>query len=307
LVQVFDQQCHVKEEAGCISDKVEIRKKPEGDKIISSPHNTDAEYTRKRNQTVVGGRGFLTETCAAENEVQFITDVNLEKATHTDTKEIPAIEDRLERNDMKPEKLYGDAGFVNGKSILESENRGISLEGPSSGRSQSIEKFSEEDRPIDIADFEVTIEGESNELVVLSCPKANEPLDQSRSKKTGKVVVHFDRNICEQCQLKDRCPVKLGKRTSTLTISEEQYAGAARHHKYMGDAEYRKRCAIRSGAESLVNEVANGHGARKSRHKTEKGSRLQLLLAALACNVKRYIKYKVEYVQNQEKIVEVIV
>jgi hypothetical protein len=307
LVQVFDQQCHVKEEAGCISDKVEIRKKPEGDKIISSPHNTDAEYTRKRNQTVVGGRGFLTETCAAENEVQFITDVNLEKATHTDTKEIPAIEDRLERNDMKPEKLYGDAGFVNGKSILESENRGISLEGPSSGRSQSIEKFSEEDRPLDIADFEVTIEGESNELVVLSCPKANEPLDQSRSKKTGKVVVHFDRNICEQCQLKDRCPVKLGKRTSTLTVSEEQYAGAVRHHKYMGDAEYRKRCAIRSGAESLVNEVANGHGARKSRHKTEKGSRLQLLLAALACNVKRYIKYKVECVQNQEKIIEVMV
>ena len=75
----------------------------------------------------------------------------------------------------------------------------------------------------------------------------------------------------------------------------------------MSDAEYRKRCAIRSGAESLVNEVANGHGARKSRHKTEKGSRLQLLLAALACNVKRYINYKVECAQNQGKSIEVTV
>jgi hypothetical protein len=120
-------------------------------------------------------------------------------------------------------------------------------------------------------------------------------------------VVHFGRNICEQCQLKDRCPVKLGKSTSTLTVSEEQHAGAVRHHKYMSDAEYRKRCAIRSGAESLVNEVANGHGARKSRHKTEKGSRLQLLLAALACNVKRYINYKVKCAQNQGKIIEVTV
>lgn len=307
LCQVFDQQCIIKEDIGGPSDKVEIREKPEGDKIISSPHNTDAEYTRKRNQTVVGGRGFLTETCAAENEVQFITDVNLEKATHADTKELPAIEDRLEKNDMKPEQLYGDAGFVNGKSILEAENKGIKLEGPSSGRSQSIEKFNEEDRPLDIADFEVEIEDASKELIVLSCPNSHEPLDQSRSKKTGKVVVHFDRNTCDQCQLKDRCPVKIGKRTSTLTVSEEQHAGAARHHKYMGDAEYRKRCAIRSGAESLVNEVANGHGARKSRHRTEKGSRLQLLLAALACNVKRYIKYKVKCVQNQGKIVEVMV
>ena len=90
-------------------------------------------------------------------------------------------------------------------------------------------------------------------------------------------------------------------------MSEEQHAGAARHHKYMGDAEYRKRCAIRSGAESLVNEVANGHGARNSRHKSEKGSRLQLLLAALACNVKRYMKHKVKCAQNQGKIVEVMV
>jgi hypothetical protein len=153
----------------------------------------------------------------------------------------------------------------------------------------------------------VKIEDTSKELIVLSCPNSQEPLDQGRSKKTGKVVVHFDRNTCEQCQLKDRCPVKIGKRTSTLTVSEEQHAGAARHHKYMGDAEYRKRCAIRSGAESLVNEVANGHGARKSRHKNEKGSRLQLLLAALACNVKRYINYKVECVQNQGKIVGVMV
>jgi hypothetical protein len=271
LVQVFEQQCKIKEGTGGTSDKVEIREKPKGDKIISSPHNTDAEYTRKRNQTVVGHRGFLTETCAAENEVQFITYVNSEKATHSDTKEIPAIEDRLEENDMKPEELYGDAGFVNGKSILEAENKGISLEGPSSGRSQSIEKFSEEDRPLDIADFAVKIEDTSKELIVLSCPNSQEPLDQGRSKKTGKVVVHFDRNTCEQCQLKDRCPVKIGKRTSTLTVSEEQHAGAARHHKYMGDAEYRKRCAIRSGAESLVNEVANGHGARKSRHRSEIG------------------------------------
>ena len=307
LVQVFEQQCRVKEETGDISEKVEIRQKPKGDKIISSPHNTDAEYTRKRNQTVVGHRGFLTETCGTENKVQFITDVNSEKATHADTKEIPALEDRLEENDMKPDELYGDAGFVNGKSILEAENKGIKLEGPSSGRSQSIDKFSEEDRPFDIADFEVKIEDESNELIVLSCPNKQEPSDQSRSTKTGKVVVHFDRNICEQCQLKDRCPVKLGKSTSTLTVSEEQHAGAVRHHKYMSDAEYRKRCAIRSGAESLVNEVANGHGARKSRHKTEKGSRLQLLLAALACNVKRYINYKVECAQNQGKIIEVTV
>jgi len=30
-----------------------------------------------------------------------------------------------------------------------------------------------------------------------------------------------------------------------------------------------QKCAIRAGVEGLVNEIANAHGARKSRHKTE--------------------------------------
>jgi len=309
LISVFKQQCVVKEP----SDKtecdnlaeIEVREKPVGEKIISSPHNTDAEYTRKRNQKVVGHKGFLTETCDPENPVQFITDPNLEKATHSDSHEIPRVEDRLEENSSKPEELYGDAGFVNGKSILEAESKGIKLEGPSSGRSQSIENFANEERPLDVADFKVKIEDDSKELVVLSCPNKQEPIDQARSKKTGKLLIHFDNEKCKECPLNKRCPVKIGVRKSTLTIDEEQYAGAERHHKYMSDPDYRKQCSTRAGAESLVNEVANSHGARKSRHRTEGRSRLQLIFASIACNVKRYINYKLECAQNQPKLVEV--
>ena len=309
LISVFEQQCVVKEasdkmESGDLA-QIEIRDKPVGEKIISSPHNTDAEYTRKRDQKVVGHKGFLTETCDPENPVQFITDPNLEKATHSDSQEIPRVEDRLEENSSKPEELYGDAGFVNGRSILEAESKGIKLEGPSSGRSQSIEKFGSEQRPLDVADFKVKIEDDSKELVVVSCPNKQEPIDQVRSKKTGKLLIHFDNEKCKECPLNNRCPVKIGVRVSTLTIDEEQYAGAERHHKYMGDADYRKKCGIRAGAESLVNEVANSHGARKSRHRTEGRSRLQLIFASIACNVKRYLKHKVQCAQNQPILAEV--
>ena len=100
--------------------------------------------------------------------------------------------------------------------------------------------------------------------------------------------------------MKDRCPVKNGAIISTLTVNEAQYAGAERHHKYTGETDYRKQCGIRAGAESLVNEIANKHGARKSRHRTEEKSRLQLILAAISCNIKRYVKYSVDSsAQNQ--------
>lgn len=300
LKKVFEQQCSVtKEEAS--EPKIEIRKKPVGDKIISSPHNTDAEYTRKRKQTVVGHKAFVTETCDSDNEVQFITDANLETAKHADSKETLKIEERLKDNETKPEILYGDAGFVNGKTILESAEKDIDLAGPSSGRSQSIENFEQEDRPLDTADFEVRIDDNTKELEVLSCPNKQKPLDQQRRDK-GHILVHFESETCSQCPLQDRCPVKIGVKVSTLTISEEQYAGAARHQQYMEDSDYRQECGIRAGAESLVNEVANGHGARKSRHRTEKRSRLQLIFASIGCNVKRFIRYQANCVQSQPEM-----
>jgi len=323
LAQVFDQQCAVKSEDDLStsndvdSDKeiieitenidstepeIEIREKPVGDKIISSPHNTDAEYTRKRAQTVVGHKGFLTETCDPENKVQFITDVNLEAATHADAKEISLIEQRLEDNNLKPEELYGDAGFVNGQSILEAAERSIELAGPSSGRSQSIEGFADTERPLDIADFKVQIDDETKELSVLSCPEAQVPIDQPRSEKTGKLLVHFNSDVCRSCAFSERCPVKIGVKIATLTVDEAQYAGAARHHQYMGDPEYRRKCGIRAGAESLVNEIANAHDGRQSRHRNEKGSRLQLLMAGISCNVKRFINFTQNCAQNPSNV-----
>jgi len=319
LVQIFEQQCVIKpkeelssptedlktkvviEIAGNndnIEPEVEIREKPKGDRIISTPHNTDAAYTRKRNQKVVGHKGFVTETCDPDNPVQFITDVHLETATHADAKEILPIEQRLEANNLKPETLYGDAGFVNGESILDSSARGIDLAGPSSGRSQSFEGFVDVDRPLDIADFQVSIDDENGDLTVISCPANQEAIDQRRSEKTGKILVHFSSDSCKSCIYRKRCPIKIGVHKATLNVDEAQYAGAARHHKYMGNTEYRKECGIRAGAESLVNEIANAHAGRQSRHRNENGSRLQLILAGISCNVKRFVRFTQNCAKN---------
>ena len=277
---------------------IKIREKPLGERVISSPHNTDAVYTRKRDQKVVGHKAFITETCDSENLVQMITDVNLEAANHSDAKENSKIDERLIEAERKPETRYSDAGFVNGETILKSAGEGIDLAGPSSGRSQSIENFEKESRPFDTADFEIDVDAATEQPIVLSCPEGHQPLDQHISSKTGKYVYHFDQQKCAICRFSLRCPIKIGKRVATLTFDDNQHAGAIRHHRYMSDTDYRKECAIRSGAESLVNEVANSHGARKSRHKTEKGSRLQLTFSAIACNIKRYINHMRQCVQN---------
>ncbi len=224
-----------------------------------------------------------------------MTDVETTPSTTTDIKELPNIHDRLEESDMKPGEQYVDAGFANGQTILDSQANEILLEGPSSGRSQSFETYNAEDRPLDVADFEVEIDGDKKTLTVISCPKKQEPTDQARSSKTGNMLVHFVVAICSACELKERCPVKIGAKVATLTLDERSYTGAARHHKYMEDPGYRKKCSIRAGAEAVVSELVRAHGVRKSRHRNETRTRLQLIFAAIACNVKRYIRHGQKY------------
>lgn len=293
LVTVLQQQCEVVENPEKTVREVVIREKPVGDEIISTPHNTDARYARKGKQTVCGQKGFLTETCDKNNKTQFITDASVTSATTADVKELPAIQERLEEGKMKPEEQYGDAGFVNGQTIVDSHDKGIVLEGPSSGRSQSFEKYQDKDRPLDTADFEVRVDEENKEVSVLACPEKQAPTGCMRSEKTGKTLVHFDASVCKECKVNTRCPVKIGVGVATLTIDEASYAGAARHHQYMENTDYRKRCAIRAGAEATVSEMVRAHGVRRSRHRTEGRTRLQVLFAAIACNVKRFIRHGV--------------
>jgi len=303
LITVFSQQCKVVEGKESEEAEIIIREKPEGKDIISSPHNTKVRYTKKRNRKVVGDRGFATETCDKSNKTQFITDTGLTPANAPDVKELPKIQNRLEEANMKPDTQYTDAGFVNGATILDSQENGISLEGPSSGRSQSFEAFNSEDRPLDIADFNFSIDENTKELVVDSCPDNQKPTDQSRNEKTGVILVHFDPLICSECSFKERCPAKIGKRVSTVTFNKASYTGAIRHHKYMGDKEYRKECGIRAGAEAMVSELVRAHGVRKSRHRVDSRTELQLIFAAIACNVKRFIRHGVKYGYLEPKLV----
>ena len=294
LKQVFTQQCEVKDEPVNKGPEIIIKDKPDK-KAINSPHNPDAQYVRKVKQQVTGDRGFATETCDQDNKTQFITDVEVTEATEHDSTQQPKIQNRLIENKLRPDKQYGDAGFVNGKTIKESKQNDIDLEGPTAGRNQSFESYESEERPLDAGDFDTTYNADTGELIVNKCPGGQVPKSQGKSEKTGKINVHFDPAGCKSCVQRDRCPARIGKRVTTYTVTEEEFIGAARHHKYMEDTEYRKECAVRAGAESLVSELTRAHGMRKSRHRKRKRTRLQLIFAALACNVKRFIAHGDNY------------
>lgn len=87
----------------------------------------------------------------------------------------------------------------------------------------------------------VSIDDENGDLTVISCPANQEPIDQRRSKKTGKILAYFSSDSCKARIYQERCPVKIDIRKATLNVDEARYAGAPRHHKYMGNTENHKQ------------------------------------------------------------------
>ena len=300
VCNVFSQQCEVHDNVDT-EPEIIIKEKPDSP-TICSPHNPTVRYVRKGDQCVTGDKGVITETCAPENKTQFIVDAEVVEATEHDSKQPSKIQNRLIAHDFKPEKQYGDAGFVNGQTILDSQENGIELEGPTAGRSQSFDAYNDKDRPFDAGDFDTTIDENTNQLLITNCPNNQAPEKQKRSKKTGKIIAHFDRDICIDCPHVHRCPVKIGRRVATFKVSKAEYVGAVRHHQYMSNKEYRKECALRAGAEAMVSELTRAHGLRKSRHRKGSRTRLQLIFAALSCNVKRFIRHGALYGYLEPKL-----
>lgn len=294
LCLVFTQQCELKDR-GEEELEIVIKEKPDRD-CVSTPHNTDARYTRKQKQKVTGDKGFVTETCDPLNKTQFITDVSVTKSTEPDCTEQLNILDRLEKSSRKPEQQFGDAGFVSGGTILDAKKKDVALEGPVSGHSQSLDSYNNTERDLDFSDFDVSIDTENDTMLIESCPAGHTPKDQHRSEKTGKIKAHFDLDTCCNCKEKERCPVKIGTRTATVTMDETDVIGAGRYHEYMNNKDYRKKCSVRAGAEAVVSELTRQHGMRRSRHKKRKRTILQLLFGALACNVKRFLRHGENYV-----------
>lgn len=176
LVTVFYQQCKVSEGNETSPCEITIREKPEGEEIVSSPHNTNARYVKKGKQKVCGHKGFMSETCDETNKPQFITDAEVTPATRAgcsrasgDSEAVRGVREEAAgavcrcrvvcewTSDTIFTSRWYKAGMVECRS------------------SQSFEKYEAEDRPLDIADFEVKVEGEIGELTVVACPERQMP------------------------------------------------------------------------------------------------------------------------------------
>jgi transposase len=107
--------------------------KEEGEGVIRSPYDPEAQTGRKRETTWLGYKVHLTETCAVPEEPRhphLIVQVQTTVATVQDVEMTATIQEELVKAELKPEEQIVDTGYVDADLLVSSLQKGITLLGP---------------------------------------------------------------------------------------------------------------------------------------------------------------------------------
>ena len=162
--------------------------------MVSSPYDTDARYSTKRDSSWVGYKVHVTETCDADAP-HVIVNVETTAATTPDDNMLAVIHKSLESRDLLPAEHLVDKGYTDSRVLVDSRNdHGITITGPVAD-DPSWQARSEEG--LDKSQFVVDWDRQ-----VVTCPAGNRSISWLPSTYPQKGTVfeaRFARRDCTPC------------------------------------------------------------------------------------------------------------
>ena len=292
LERLLHEQCHVgwhrDGRPGADDDDAEEGKVPivlrEPKEVRSSsmqtPHDPAVTYSGHK------GKGYevqLSETCEEGNAVQMITHVEVTPSSGGDAGVTVGVIDTLRERGIGPSELWCDTSYGSGHNGQEAERRGTELVSPVGGRAPA--------------------EADRGRAAV--CPAGHEAVSEYGDEDAPeRVEMHFAREVCESCTLRPRCPVRWRRRpelggewspSGAYVLSADlARVNIGRRRRAESDGQWRKRYGLRAGIEGTNSELKRRHGLGHLRVRGGERVRLAVYLKALACNVKRMVRARLD-------------
>ena len=274
LSTVWEQQFEV------VNDQVVFKPAGpyDGKTQIVTPHDPEARYSKKRQQSWIGDKVQVTET-DDEGLPHLITDIAITSSVETDYEALNDIQTRLAARDLMPGQQLADAGYISGSNLAASAQRGIDLMGPAPTDSSPQARL-----PDGITIDQFHLDEETNVAV---CP-ADQCSQRGIVRDQG-VVFRFPKKVCAACPLRPRCCSGQGGR-SLFIHHHHAILQAARTRQQTAEfkTSYRQH---RGGVEGCLSALVRGHGLRVGRYIGHAKRHLQALFTALAANLRRVARW----------------
>jgi transposase len=255
---------------------------PPAARLIQSPFDVEAHYSRKRNKEWMGYKVHLTETCD-DDQPHLIVNVRTTDATEQDVDSVQPIHQALADRDCLPTEHFVDMGYTSGPLLADSQTEfGVELVGP------FVEYHSWQHATGYENDF-FFIDWDNH---VAICPrgKVSETWTMKAHRRDHELIrIKFKVGDCRPCPVRELC-TKHERRT--LSFHEEpiyKAVQARKNEQHTND--FRKRYGKRAGVEGTISQGVFALGMRRSRYRGQDKTHLQFVLTAAAMNVTRAINW----------------
>jgi hypothetical protein len=232
LVRVFNEQCELRQE------KVIIREKVGGD-AMQNPSDPDATRDGHKGP---GYQAQVSETCAAENEVQLVVAALPQTACEADQKAVTKVLDQEQEKGYVPEELVADGGYGSDDNHQECQTRKVNLLSPVNPGCRKEERLA-------LEDFKV-----GPDRRICCCPAGRIPVTSRFDDQSGNGCATFEEAWCNSCEMKPRCPVVQHRLKYRIQYNDKDLRLAQRRVEFK-TPECRFRYALRSGVEGTFSRV----------------------------------------------------
>ena len=259
----------------------EIKEMPSPAGLLSSPYDTEARYSTKRDLNWVGYKVHLTETCD-ESTPHLIVNVETTPATTPDDNMLEKVHDSLKPRDLLPAEHLVDKGYTDAHVLVDSQRQhGVTIVGPVAEDPSWQARGGGFDKGSFIVDWERHI---------VTCPAGKQSiswLPNTYPQNGVAFEARFSRKDCGPCPNRVRC---------TKSKQEPRIIGlqARAHHEALSAArqrqkteEFRSQYAARAGIEATHEQAIRRCGMRRCRYIGQPKTRLQHVLTATAVNLVR--------------------
>jgi transposase len=250
-------------------------KRPAGKDVIESPHEPEARFGKKRDMKWSGYKAQVTETCDP-GLPHLIVDLEPTEAQANDSPEVPVIQKRLAKHNLKPKEQHVDQGYMSAENLATSQKRGIDLMGKPLEDSHPAEQFRQDQFKIDEAAKQAT------------CPQGHKSQGWSEEHRDDwpapKVVIRFSSKHCRSCPFFGKCTKNKKGRSLELHPFRQILA---EHRVLAQDPKYREKLSVRAGVEGTISELVRAYRLRQARYRGMAKLRLQAYFTAIAANLRR--------------------
>lgn len=252
----------------------------EGEGVIRSPYDPEAQTGKKRETVWLGYKVHLTETCGLPDEPMrphLIVQVQTTVAPVPDAAMTTIIQEELVKAGLGPQEQIVDTGYVDAELLARSQQQGIKLVGPTMPDSSWQAKAG---KGFDLAHFSLDWGKQQ-----ATCPQGQQ---SSRFSQAGeRMEIVFATQTCAACPVRQDCTRSqtTGRVLHVRPQADHEALQAQRQVEHT--PEFRQQYALRSGIEGTLSQGVRAMGMRRSRYDGLARTHVQHVLTAVAINLGR--------------------